>query len=65
MALDLTFSAAGLTPVQRELQALARDFAMKEVLPVANELDPVGGQIPDALKQKMADIGFFGIMIPE
>lgn len=65
MALDPTFSSAGLTPVQRELQALARDFAMKEVLPVANELDPVEGQIPDSLKQKMADIGFFGIMIPE
>ena len=38
---------------------------MDEVLPVANELDPVNGLIPDTLRQKMADIGFFGILIPE
>ena len=65
MALDLKFSAAGLTPDQRELQALARDFAMNEVLPVANELDPIEGEIPDSLRQKMADMGFFGITIGE
>ena len=27
----------------------AREFAMKDVLPVANELDPVQGEIPDEL----------------
>lgn len=50
---------------RRELQCLAREFAMDEVLPIANELDPVNGLIPDELRQKMADIGFFGILIPE
>jgi len=54
-----------ITPERRELQLLARQFAMDEVLPVANELDPVNGLIPDTLRQKMADIGFFGILIPE
>ncbi|GAB3300979.1 acyl-CoA dehydrogenase family protein [Epidermidibacterium keratini] len=63
--LEQDFSSAVLTEEQRELQALAREFAMKEVLPVANELDPVGGEIPDDLKAKMAEMGFFGIMIPE
>ncbi|MGW0177192.1 acyl-CoA dehydrogenase family protein [Rhodococcus sp. NPDC003322] len=54
-----------MTPERRELQKLAREFAMDEVLPVANELDPVNGLIPDELRQKMADVGFFGILIPE
>ena len=54
-----------LTEEQRAIQALAREFAAKEVLPVANELDPVAGAIPLGLRQKMADLGFFGILIPE
>jgi acyl-CoA dehydrogenase len=35
------------------------------VLPVANQLDGPDGEIPMALRQKMADMGYFGIMIPE
>lgn len=54
-----------LTEDQRAIQALAREFAVKEVLPVANELDPVAGAIPMELRQKMADLGFFGILLPE
>lgn len=54
-----------LTPERSEIQRLARDFAMKEVLPVANELDPQGGLIPDRVRQQMGDMGFFGLMISE
>lgn len=54
-----------LTPARREFQALAREFTLREVLPVANELDPAGADIPMSLRDKMADLGFFGIMIPE
>ncbi|WP_416222558.1 acyl-CoA dehydrogenase family protein [Variovorax paradoxus] len=43
----------------------AREFTMKEVLPVANKLDGPDGEIPMELRQKMADMGYFGIMIPE
>jgi len=43
----------------------ARDFTMKEVLPVANELDPVQGMIPMELRDKMAEMGYFGITTPE
>jgi alkylation response protein AidB-like acyl-CoA dehydrogenase len=50
---------------QRAIQALAREFVAKEVLPVANELDPVAGEIPLSLRDKLADLGFFGILIPE
>lgn len=43
----------------------AREFTMKEVLPVANELDPVQGDIPMSLRDKLADMGYFGIRLPE
>jgi len=57
--------ATYLTEDRLAIQALAREFVAKEVLPVANELDPVAGEIPAALRRKMADLGFFGILIPE
>ena len=43
----------------------ARDFTLNEVLPVANKLDPEKGDIPDELIEKMGDMGYFGILIPE
>jgi alkylation response protein AidB-like acyl-CoA dehydrogenase len=49
-----------LTDDQLAIRALAREFARKEVLPVANELDPVAGDIPMELRRKLADVGFFG-----
>ena len=47
------------------IQEMARDFAMNKVLPVANELDPEHGLIPDGLRREMGELGFFGIMVPE
>ena len=43
----------------------ARDFTDKEVLPVANRLDPEKGDIPRELIDKMGEMGYFGITIPE
>jgi acyl-CoA dehydrogenase len=54
-----------LTEERRMIQDAARQFTMNEVLPVANELDPVKGEIPMDLRQKMADMGYFGIRMPE
>ncbi len=54
-----------LTDERRMIQEVAREFAMKEVLPVANRLDPEQGDIPMELRQKMADMGYFGIRMPE
>ena len=54
-----------LTEERLAIRDLARDFTAREVLPLANRLDPEKGDIPDELRQKMADIGFFGIMIDE
>ena len=54
-----------MTEARRMIQASAREFAMKEVLPVANRLDPVKGEIPMELRDKMGELGYFGIRIPE
>ena len=54
-----------MTEERLEIQALAREFAHDVVLPLANELDPIEGQFPDWFVSQMADMGFFGILIPE
>ncbi len=51
------------TPERQALQATARQFATDEVLPVANALDPVKGEIPRSLLDRMAGHGFFGITV--
>ncbi|MET0547152.1 MAG: acyl-CoA dehydrogenase family protein [Caulobacterales bacterium] len=53
------------TEERRMIQEVAREFSMKEVLPVANKLDPIQGDIPGELRDKMAEMGYFGILIPE
>jgi alkylation response protein AidB-like acyl-CoA dehydrogenase len=45
------------------IQAQARRFAMEEVLPVANECDPQKADIPASLLGRIAEMGYFGIMI--
>ncbi|MFC5062597.1 acyl-CoA dehydrogenase family protein [Actinomycetospora atypica] len=52
-----------LTPERLEVQRVAREFAMTEVLPVADELDPQRGEIPDELLARLAELGYFGVMI--
>ncbi len=54
-----------MTEERRMIQDSAREFVAREVLPAANELDPVQGDMPMALRHKMADMGYFGIRIPE
>ena len=54
-----------MTEERRMLQEAAREFAMREVLPLANKLDPEQGNIPESLIQQLADMGYLGIVIPE
>jgi alkylation response protein AidB-like acyl-CoA dehydrogenase len=54
-----------LTEERIMIQNAARDFAMNEVLPVANKLDPIEGDIPMEVRNKMGELGYFGILIPE
>src|SRR6516165_9497456 len=54
-----------LTPERTMMRDVAREFVRDEVLPAANRLDPVKGDIPRELIDKMGELGFFGILIPE
>jgi alkylation response protein AidB-like acyl-CoA dehydrogenase len=52
------------TPEREKLMEQARRFAMDEVLPVADELDPHKGEIPESLLARIAELGYFGITVP-
>ncbi len=52
-----------LTPAQEKLRDEAREFTATELLPVANELDPQHADIPWSTIDRMAELGYFGIMI--
>src|SRR5580704_15050742 len=54
-----------LTPERIMMRDVAREFVRDEVLPAANRLDPVKGDMPPELIEKMGELGFFGILIPE
>ena len=54
-----------ITDERKMIQQMARDFALEQVLPIANKLDPEQGEIPMSLRDKMAELGYFGILIPE
>ena len=53
-----------LTEEQKMFQAMVRDFATNEVKPLAAQIDEEGKIPPEVLK-KMAELGLFGITIPE
>jgi alkylation response protein AidB-like acyl-CoA dehydrogenase len=54
-----------LSPEHLALREASREFAEKEVAPLAATLDAEDGRIPDTLYKKMAEVGFFGINLPE
>jgi alkylation response protein AidB-like acyl-CoA dehydrogenase len=54
-----------MTQERRLIQEAAREFTMREVLPLANKLDPMKGDIPPSLFEQLAEMGYFGITIPE
>ena len=51
------------TPEREALQEQARTFARDRVLPVADELDPQKAEMPRALVEEMAALGWFGITV--
>jgi alkylation response protein AidB-like acyl-CoA dehydrogenase len=53
-----------LTPEQREIQALARDFAQAEIEPYAAEWDREH-RFPRELYAKLGELGLMGVCIPE
>jgi alkylation response protein AidB-like acyl-CoA dehydrogenase len=64
--MEMAQNASGYWTEERiMIRDTARDFTLNEVLPVANKLDPEKGDIPDELIEKMGEMGYFGILIPE
>ena len=53
-----------LSPEHEMIRQTARDFAQKEIAPIAAEFDE-SGEFPDATVRKMGEMGFMGIEIPE
>ena len=64
-AAGVTASEGYLTPERIMMRDMARQFTLEEVLPAANRLDPVKGDMPRELIERMGELGFFGILIPE
>ncbi|CAG0977792.1 partial Acyl-CoA dehydrogenase, partial [Anaerolineae bacterium] len=53
-----------LSEEHKMLRDAARDFAQKEIAPVAAEFDE-SGDFPHATVKKMGEMGFMGIEVPE
>jgi acyl-CoA dehydrogenase len=65
MTLNSADGKGYMTEERRMIRDAARDFTMKEVLPVANALDGPDAEIPMELRRKLTEMGYFGITIPE
>jgi alkylation response protein AidB-like acyl-CoA dehydrogenase len=53
-----------LSEDQLMIQSLARDFAQKEIAPVAARFD-VSGDFPEATIRRAGELGFMGVEVPE
>ncbi len=51
--------------IHREVRRTVREFVEREVEPIADELDNAEREIPADIVQKMADLGYFGLIFPE
>jgi len=54
----------GLTDIQQEILATVHTFVEREIIPVATELEHAD-EYPTEIVKGMADLGLFGLMIPE
>lgn len=53
-----------ITPEHEMIRQAARDFAQKEIAPIAAEFDE-SGEFPSKTINKMGEMGFMGIEVPE
>ena len=58
-------TASDLTDEQREIQALAREFARAEIRPIAAEVDERDTYCPLDVVYKAAEVGLTSFMLPE
>jgi alkylation response protein AidB-like acyl-CoA dehydrogenase len=57
-------SLIALSETQQEIQRLARDYAQRELVPLAAERDRES-RFDRSMVTEMAELGFFGMLIPE
>src|SRR5438552_15058421 len=55
-------NGGALTPEHVQIRESVRDFAAREVAPIANELDNQAAEIPAPIVKKMAELGYFGLI---
>jgi len=55
-------NGGALTPEHVQIRESVRDFAGREVVPIANELDNKAAEIPAHIVKKMAELGYFGLI---
>jgi len=55
-------NGGALTEEHVQIRESVRDFADREVIPVANELDNKAAEIPSQIVKKMAELGYFGLI---
>src|SRR5947199_10228125 len=55
-------NGGALTEEHIQIRESVRDFAEREVVPVAGELDNKGAEIPPQIVKKMAELGYFGLI---
>ena len=53
-----------LTPEQKAIQEVAREFALKEIDPIVEEIDEAQ-RFPHEVMAKAGELGFLGVLIPE
>ena len=61
--IDVT--AEDLTPEQREIQALCREFAEKEIRPISLDVDEADTEMPWGIWEQAAGLGLTSFMLPE
>lgn len=64
VAAPAPFLDFALTPEQRAIEELARDFARKEIDPIVEEIDEAQ-RFPREVFAKLGELGFLGVLVPE
>lgn len=59
-----TFVDFSLTPEQKAIQEVAREFARKEIDPIVDEIDEAQ-RFPREVMAKAGELGFLGVIFPE
>jgi acyl-CoA dehydrogenase len=65
MVSEVAFEPFGLTPEQREIRDVCREFADREIRPVAAEVDEADTETPWEVWYKAAALGLTSFMLPE